>query len=95
MGLHSPTPIQAATVPLALLGRDVCACAVTGSGNPIRYFSFLANIFIDLQEKPLLFRYRFSNDYFTNLTKQHLAHEYLFWLQHVNYAFKSIKSFDN
>jgi superfamily II DNA/RNA helicase len=33
MGLHSPTPIQAATVPLALLGRDVCACAVTGSGN--------------------------------------------------------------
>ncbi len=35
MGLHSPTPIQAATVPIALLGRDVCACAVTGSGNSI------------------------------------------------------------
>ncbi len=35
MGLHSPTPIQAATVPLALLGRDICACAVTGSGNSI------------------------------------------------------------
>jgi len=37
MGLHSPTPIQAATVPIALLGRDICACAVTGSGNSIRY----------------------------------------------------------
>jgi ATP-dependent RNA helicase DDX27 len=33
MGLHSPTPIQAATVPLALLGRDICASAVTGSGK--------------------------------------------------------------
>lgn len=37
MGLHSPTPIQAATVPLALLGRDVCACAVTGSGKTIAF----------------------------------------------------------
>lgn len=37
MGLHSPTPIQAATVPIALLGRDICACAVTGSGNLIQY----------------------------------------------------------
>ena len=38
MGLHSPTPIQAATVPLALLGRDVCACAVTGSGRFLESF---------------------------------------------------------
>lgn len=37
MGLHSPTPIQAATVPLALLGRDVCACAVTGSGKLFKF----------------------------------------------------------
>ncbi len=37
MGLHSPTPIQAATVPIALLGRDLCACAVTGSGNSIKH----------------------------------------------------------
>ncbi|CAF1018963.1 unnamed protein product [Rotaria magnacalcarata] len=37
IGLHSPTPIQAATVPLALLGRDVCACAVTGSGKTIAF----------------------------------------------------------
>ncbi|CAF3839226.1 unnamed protein product [Adineta steineri] len=37
MGLHSPTPIQAATVPIALAGRDVCACAVTGSGKTIAF----------------------------------------------------------
>ncbi|CAF0910034.1 unnamed protein product [Didymodactylos carnosus] len=37
MGLHSPTPIQAATVPLALMGRDICACAVTGSGKTIAF----------------------------------------------------------
>ncbi|CAF1034035.1 unnamed protein product [Adineta ricciae] len=37
MGLHSPTPIQAATVPIALLGRDLCACAVTGSGKTIAF----------------------------------------------------------
>ncbi|CAF4571662.1 unnamed protein product [Rotaria sp. Silwood1] len=37
IGLHSPTPIQAATVPIALLGRDVCACAVTGSGKTIAF----------------------------------------------------------
>ncbi|CAF1229774.1 unnamed protein product [Rotaria sordida] len=37
IGLHSPTPIQAATVPIALLGRDLCACAVTGSGKTIAF----------------------------------------------------------
>ncbi|CAF2696154.1 unnamed protein product [Rotaria sp. Silwood2] len=37
IGLHSPTPIQAATVPIALLGRDICACAVTGSGKTIAF----------------------------------------------------------
>jgi len=33
MGYVTPTPIQAAVVPLALAGRDVCASAVTGSGK--------------------------------------------------------------
>ena len=28
-----PTPIQAATVPVALLGRDICGCAATGTGK--------------------------------------------------------------
>jgi hypothetical protein len=33
MNFEKPTPIQAATIPIALLGRDICACAVTGSGK--------------------------------------------------------------
>lgn len=33
LGYTSPTPIQAAVVPLALSGRDVCGRAVTGSGK--------------------------------------------------------------
>lgn len=32
-----PTPIQAATIPLALLGRDVCGCAATGTGKTAAY----------------------------------------------------------
>ena len=33
MKFDKPTPIQSATIPVALLGKDICACAVTGSGN--------------------------------------------------------------
>ena len=33
LGYNAPTPIQAAVVPLALTGRDVCGRAVTGSGK--------------------------------------------------------------
>lgn len=33
MGFIKPTPIQAAVIPLALAGRDICASAVTGSGK--------------------------------------------------------------
>lgn len=32
-----PTPIQAATIPLALLGRDICGCAATGTGKTAAY----------------------------------------------------------
>nr|CAG4643922.1 EOG090X059J [Lepidurus arcticus] len=32
-----PTPIQAATIPIALLGRDVCGCAATGTGKTAAY----------------------------------------------------------
>ncbi|XP_039271815.2 putative ATP-dependent RNA helicase DDX27 [Styela clava] len=28
-----PTPIQQATIPVALLGKDICACAATGTGK--------------------------------------------------------------
>lgn len=30
LGYIYPTPIQASTIPLALLGRDICGCAATG-----------------------------------------------------------------
>ncbi|KAL2632017.1 hypothetical protein R1flu_016703 [Riccia fluitans] len=33
LGYKQPTPIQAACVPLALTGRDICGSAVTGSGK--------------------------------------------------------------
>ncbi|XP_063388221.1 probable ATP-dependent RNA helicase DDX27 isoform X1 [Cydia fagiglandana] len=32
-----PTPIQAATIPVALLGKDICACAATGTGKTAAY----------------------------------------------------------
>lgn len=33
LGFHTPTPIQAATVPVGLMGKDVVGNAVTGSGK--------------------------------------------------------------
>lgn len=33
LSFHQPTPIQKACVPVGLLGRDVCACAATGTGK--------------------------------------------------------------
>lgn len=33
LGYTKPTPIQAACIPLALTGRDMCASAITGSGK--------------------------------------------------------------
>jgi superfamily II DNA/RNA helicase len=36
-GINSPFPIQAAALPLALAGRDVCGRAPTGSGKTIAF----------------------------------------------------------
>jgi ATP-dependent RNA helicase DDX27 len=33
LGFHTPTPIQAATIPVGLMGKDVVGNAVTGSGK--------------------------------------------------------------
>ena len=33
LGWTKPMPIQIATIPVALLGRDICACAATGTGE--------------------------------------------------------------
>lgn len=32
-----PTPIQASTIPIALLGKDICGCAATGTGKTAAY----------------------------------------------------------
>lgn len=32
-----PTPIQGATIPVALLGKDICGCAATGTGKTAAY----------------------------------------------------------
>ncbi|XP_022900577.2 probable ATP-dependent RNA helicase DDX27 [Onthophagus taurus] len=32
-----PTPIQSTTIPIALLGRDICGCAATGTGKTAAY----------------------------------------------------------
>ncbi|KAE8750031.1 hypothetical protein FOCC_FOCC003155 [Frankliniella occidentalis] len=37
MNFVHPTPIQAATIPMALQGRDICGCAATGTGKTAAY----------------------------------------------------------
>lgn len=37
LGFTHPTPIQAQTIPIALLGRDICGCAATGTGKTAAY----------------------------------------------------------
>jgi ATP-dependent RNA helicase RhlE len=49
LGFVRPTPIQADAIPPALAGRDVLACAMTGSGKT---FAFLLPILEHLMQKP-------------------------------------------
>ena len=49
LGFEQPTPIQQDAIPPALAGRDVLACAMTGSGKTA---AFLLPILHRLQEKP-------------------------------------------
>ena len=37
LGIASPFPVQAATLPDALAGRDICGKAPTGSGKTIAF----------------------------------------------------------
>ncbi|RKP36995.1 P-loop containing nucleoside triphosphate hydrolase protein [Dimargaris cristalligena] len=38
LGFTKPTPIQARAIPIALLGKDICGGAVTGSGKTAAFF---------------------------------------------------------
>jgi ATP-dependent RNA helicase RhlE len=49
LGFTRPTPVQAAAIPLATTGRDVLACAQTGSGKTA---AFLLPIMHRLMDKP-------------------------------------------
>ncbi len=49
LGFARPTPIQADAIPPALAGRDVLACAMTGSGKTA---AFLLPILHQLMDKP-------------------------------------------
>jgi ATP-dependent RNA helicase RhlE len=49
LGFEQPTPIQEDAIPPAMVGQDVLACAMTGSGKTA---AFLLPILHRLQEKP-------------------------------------------
>src|SRR4029453_4840970 len=49
LGFQRPTPIQADAIPPALAGRDLLACAMTGSGKTV---AFLLPILHKLIAKP-------------------------------------------
>src|SRR3989338_4948131 len=56
MGITSPTPIQAATLPYALQGRDIIAIAQTGSGKTGSFLCPLLDIMSQKRPKARLTR---------------------------------------
>nr|WCZ58476.1 ATP-dependent RNA helicase [Andalucia godoyi] len=50
IGIHSPTPVQAAAIPPILKGMDVCASAVTGSGKTLAFLLPLLDRLLHLKK---------------------------------------------
>jgi ATP-dependent RNA helicase DDX27 len=48
LSYNQPTPIQAATIPQALKGRDICACSATGTGWSRPFFCAIKFVMIDV-----------------------------------------------
>jgi ATP-dependent RNA helicase RhlE len=51
LGFQRPTPIQADSIPPALSGKDVLACAVTGSGKTAAFLLPILHRIIDLPRR--------------------------------------------
>ena len=50
LGFVNPTPIQARCVPIALMGKDLCACAATGTGElNFQISSVFVELFVKLE----------------------------------------------
>ncbi|GER57013.1 ATP-dependent RNA helicase [Striga asiatica] len=55
LGYSKPTPIQAACIPLALTGRDICGSAITGSGKTAAFaLPTLERLFFRPKNRPAI-----------------------------------------
>ncbi|KAL3639050.1 DEAD-box ATP-dependent RNA helicase 28 [Castilleja foliolosa] len=55
LGYSKPTPIQAACIPLALSGRDICGSAITGSGKTAAFaLPTLERLFFRPKNRPAI-----------------------------------------
>jgi superfamily II DNA/RNA helicase len=71
MGFTQPTPIQGATIPVALLGKDICACAATGTGKTqCNLLNCIHMSFFSSQEKLLLSSFLFLSVFSSVLVKR-------------------------
>lgn len=53
MGFNKPTPVQEGTIPLVLSGRDIIACAQTGTGKTAAYILPILNKIIHSEKRHL------------------------------------------
>lgn len=55
LNFEKPTPIQSKTIPLALLGKDICGSAVTGSGKTLAFIlPILQKLIIETSDRKMV-----------------------------------------